>query len=213
MFAQYSAVVSTIAIEIVVTTVIINFVMTLRGSEGQLRDNIPLRWFFVGVLNYFITCLQCAFQVTLSFQQVIHFTDWVVGHAHMVMFGVFSFWIFGMIEHLWPKLVGRDWWSESLRRWFFWTTTIGLGAMFLTLTGSGLAEGFMARALVPRETILQTVAPFWLVRTFTGVSMLVGFTCLAVNLVMTATRGRREHLDLDYGPYESIEEEAAVGTV
>jgi len=59
MFAQYSAVVSTIAIEIVVTTVIINFFMTWKGNEGTLRTSIPIRWFWLGALNYFITCFQC----------------------------------------------------------------------------------------------------------------------------------------------------------
>ena len=216
MFAQYSAVISTIAIEIVVTTVVINFFMTWKGTEGTLRTSIPIRWFWVGSLCYFITCLQCAFQVTLTFQQVIHFTDWVVGHAHLVMFGVFSFWIFGMVEHLWPKLVGREWWSEGLRRWHFWTTTMGLLAMFLTLTGGGIAEGFMSLNLVPRETILEVMRPFWIVRTFSGLSIIVGFTCLAWNLVMTAKRGRIAQADADYDPYEFLpeeEKEVAVGAV
>jgi len=214
MFAQYSAVISTIAIEIVVTTVIINFFMTWKGSEGTLKRSIPIRWFWVGALNYMITCFQCAFQVTLTFQQIIHFTDWVVGHAHMVMFGVFSFWIFGMIEHLWPKLTGHEWWSTALRRWSFWLTVLGLGSMFLTLTASGLIEGFMSLNLVARETILETMRPFWLVRSFTGVMILTGFTCLAVNMVMTSRLARVKHVDTDYGPYEEVEgEEAALGAV
>lgn len=214
MFAQYSAVISTIAIEIVVTTVIINFFMTWKGSEGTLKRSIPIRWFWVGALNYMITCFQCAFQVTLTFQQIIHFTDWVVGHAHLVMFGVFSFWIFGMIEHLWPKLTGHEWWSAGLRRWTFWLTVLGLGSMFLTLTASGLIEGFMSLNLVPRETILQTMRPFWLVRTFTGVMILSGFTCFLVNMVMTARQAKVRHVDTDYGPYEEVAgEEAALGAV
>lgn len=211
MFAQYSAVISTIAVEIVVTTVIINFFMTWKGSDGSLRTSIPLRWFWIGALNYFITCLQCAFQVTLTFQQVIHFTDWVVGHAHMVMFGVFSFWIFGMIEHLWPKLVGQEWWSEGLRRWAFWLIALGLGSMFLTLTAGGLIEGFMSLNLVPRETILQVMHPFWIVRSFTGVMIITGFTCFLVNMVATARARVAAHVDTEYAPYEK--EEVAVGTV
>ena len=214
MFAQYSAVVSTIAIEIVVTTVVINFFMTWRGSEGSLRESIPIRWFWLGALNYFITCLQCAFQVTLTFQQVIHFTDWVVGHAHLVMFGVFSFWIYGMIEHLWPKLTGHEWWSPALRSWSFWLSALGLGAMFLTLTASGLIEGFMSMHLVPRETILATVRPFWLVRTITGLSILAGFSCLVFNMVMTARAARIAHVDTEYAPYERFDdEEVTVGAV
>jgi cytochrome c oxidase cbb3-type subunit 1 len=214
MFAQYSAVISTIAIEIVVTTVIINFFMTWKGSEGSLARSIPLRWFWLGALNYFITCFQCAFQVTLTFQQVIHFTDWVVGHAHMVMFGVFSFWIFGMIEHLWPKLTGNEWWSRGLRTWSFWLTALGLGAMFLTLTASGVAEGFLSMKLVPRETILEVVRPFWFVRTITGLSIIAGFSCFVVNMLMTARVARVAHVDTEYAPYEQIgDEEVSIGAV
>ncbi len=214
MFAQYSAVISTIAVEIVVTTVIINFFMTWKGSEGSLQRSIPIRWFWLGALNYLITCLQCAFQVTLTFQQVIHFTDWVVGHAHLVMFGVFSFWIFGMIEHLWPKLTGHEWRFAGLRRWSFWLTAAGLWVMFLTLTASGLIEGFMAMNLVPRETILETMQPFWLVRTFAGVSIILGFACLAINMILTARAGRVAHLDMDYAPFEHADdEEVALGAV
>jgi cytochrome c oxidase cbb3-type subunit 1 len=213
MFAQYSAVISTIAIEIVVTTVVINFFMTWRGTEGYLKRSIPIRWFWLGALNYFITCLQCAFQVTLTFQQVIHFTDWVVGHAHLVMFGVFSFWIFGMIEHLWPKLTGREWWSPALRQWSFWLTAGGLWAMFLTLTAGGVAEGFSSMNLVPRETILEIMRPFWIVRSFTGVAIIVGVGCLITNMVATVVASRRQHADMEYAPYESDGKEVGIGTV
>lgn len=212
MFAQYAAVITTIAVEIVVATVIINFFVTWKATTGALRTSIPIRWFWLGALNYFITCLQCAFQVTLTFQQVIHFTDWVVGHAHLVMFGVFSFWIFGMIEHLWPKLTGREWWSEGLRRWFFWLTATGLFSMFITLTAGGIAEGFLSLNLAPRETILEVVRPFWIVRALTGVAITAGFLCLVANMMMTSRASARAHVDEDYEPYER-DREAAVGTV
>ncbi len=213
MFAQYSAVVTTIAIEIVVTSVIINFFMTWRGSEGSLKNNMAIRWFWVGALNYFLTCTQCAFQVTLTFQQVIHFTDWVVGHAHLVMFGVFTFWIFGMIEHLWPKLTGREWWSERLRRWHFWLTALGLAMMVLTLTAGGLIDGFMAMQLVPRESILTSLRPFWLTRTLTGLMIIGGFSCMVVNMIATMLVAKQAHVDTDYAPYEELEEAVAEAAV
>jgi cytochrome c oxidase cbb3-type subunit 1 len=209
MFAQYSAIVSTIAIEIVVTTVVINFFMTWRGSSVSMRDSFALRWFWIGALNYFITCLQCAFQVTLTFQQIIHFTDWVVGHAHLVMFGVFSFWIFGMTMHLWPKLTGREWYSRKLAEWQFWLIVIGLEMMFLTLTAGGLVDGFMSRSLSPRVEILVALKPFWIMRTFTGLAIIGGFGCLVTNMWLTARSAKaRPHVDEDYAPYEQLEEEA-----
>jgi cytochrome c oxidase cbb3-type subunit 1 len=212
MFAQYAAVITTIAIEIVVATVIINFFVTWKATEGALKTSMPIRWFWLGALNYAITCLQCAFQVTLTFQQVIHFTDWVVAHAHLVMFGVFSFWIFGMIEHLWPKVTGREWWSTGLRKWFFWLTAMGLWSMFLILTAGGVAEGFLALNLAPRETILEVLRPFWIVRLLTGVMITIGFLCLLVNMYMTARASKAAHVDTDYEPYEH-DGEVAVGTV
>jgi cytochrome c oxidase cbb3-type subunit I len=211
MFTQYSAVVSTIAVEIVVTTVIINFFMTWIGSEPSLVTNIPIRWFWLGAANYMLTCFQCAFQVTLTFQQVIHFTDWVVAHAHLVMFGVFSFWIFGMIEHLWPKLTGQEWWSQRLRRAHFWLTAGGLLTMFVFLTGGGLVDGFMSLHLVPRETILESLRPFWVARTFSGIGIIAGVTCFIINMTMTARAGRLAHIDTEYAPFEEVEEKEAVG--
>jgi len=209
MFAQYSAVVSTIAVEIVVASVIINFFMTWRGSEHTLRDNMAIRWFWVGAFNYFLTCLQCAFQVTLTFQTIIHFTDWVVGHAHLVMFGVFSFWIYGMIMHLWPKLTGRQWWSSKLNTWHFWLTAMGLWVMFLDLMCAGLVQGFLWRALAPWSDSVVASYPFWLVRAISGTSILAGQILLIWNMIATARVSKTAHVDMDYAPYEPALEEVA----
>lgn len=207
MFAQYGAVISTIAVEIVVTTVIVNFYMTWRGSESSLKNSIPIRWFWVGALFYFITCLQCAFQVTLTFQTIIHFTDWVVGHAHLVMFGVFSFWIYGMLMHLWPKVTGREWWSSKLNSWHFWLTAVGLFMMFLDLTTAGLVQGFLWRALAPWEDSVVASYPFWLFRALLGVVIVIGHVALIVNMLMTWIGSKAEHIDHDYAGYEEASEE------
>ena len=55
-FLEYGAIISTIAVEFVVTTVIINFHFTLRGSERAIMTNLPIRWFFTGMALYFVTC-------------------------------------------------------------------------------------------------------------------------------------------------------------
>lgn len=186
MYVQYGAVMSTIAMEIVVFTVIINFFMTLRGKGDLLRTSLPVRWFFVGLIGYFTTCLQCAFQVTLTFQKVIHFTDWVVGHAHLVMFGVFGFWLIGITVYLWPKLVGRPWWSDALNSWNFWLSTIGLIIMFIDLLAAGVMQGYLWRSLVPWEQSLIASMPFWHVRSFAGTMIVVGQMLQAYNMWMTA---------------------------
>ena len=189
MYAQYGAVVSTIAVEIVVFTVIVNFFMTLRGRGDLLRTNLEVRWFFARMVFYFITCLQCAFHTTLTFQKIIHFTDWVVGHAHLVMFGVFGFWLLGGVVYLWPKLVGRKWWSPALNSWNFWLSTLGLVIMFIDLLAAGVVQGYMWANLAQWEKTLIASMPFWHARSFAGLMIVAGQVLQAYNMWMTARLG------------------------
>ncbi len=184
---QYGAVVATVAVEIVVTSVVINFFMTLRGRGDLLRTSFPIRWFYLGMVFYFTTCLQCAFQVTLTFQEIIHFTDWVVGHAHLVMFGVFGFWIQGMVIYLWPRLTGREWWSRKLHAFHFWMVAVGLLVMFLDLVAAGLTQGFMWKSLAPWEDSVVMSVPYWITRTISGLMIFAGLIAFVVTLIMTTT--------------------------
>ena len=186
MYAQYGAVISTIAVEVVVTTVVVNFFATLVGSGQYLRDSLPIRWFYTGMIFYFTTCLQCAVHVTLTVQKIIHFTDWVVGHAHLVMFGVFGFWILGIITYLWPKLTGNPWYNERLNHWHFWLSSIGLFVMFWDLAIAGLVQGFLWQALAPWEESLVASMPYWWVRAGAGTMIVIAQFLFAFNMWMTA---------------------------
>lgn len=191
MFLQYGAVISTIAVEFVVATVIINFLGTLYGDGRQVVTNLPIRWFYTGMIFYFITCFQCALQVTMTFQKLIHFTDWVVGHAHLVMFGVFSLWIFGMMTYLFPRLIGRDWYSKRLCEIHYWTSAVGVFVMFLDLTLAGIFQGFYWASLQPWDVSVTGSQPFWIVRVFAGLAIAAGFVCFLYNLFMTYRLARR----------------------
>lgn len=199
-YVEFGAITTTIAIEVVVTTVVVNFFMTLKGKWGALRTSLPIRWFYAGAVMYFITCFQCAFQVTWTFQKVIHFTDWVVGHAHMIMFGTFTFWLFGVLDWLWPRVVGREWHSSSLRYWHFWLSLGGIVIMFLDLTIAGLVHGFMQRELNPWTDILEASVPFWWVRTFAGGLMVTGLLCCLYNMWATVRSDRDYEEERHYVP-------------
>lgn len=190
MFLQYGAVISTIAVEFVVMTVIINFFGTLRGDGRAFVTNLPIRWFYTGMVLYFVTCFQCALQVTLTFQALIHFSDWVVGHAHLVMFGVFSMWILGTITYLYPRLVGRPWYSYSLCEWHYWLSASAIVIMFLDLTLAGIFQGFYWSSMQPWETSVDGSQPFWIVRLVAGLMMFSGQLVLIYNMYKTATDRR-----------------------
>ena len=188
MYAQYGAVVATIAVEVVVLTVLVNFFGTLHGRSEAIRGNLAIRWFYTGMIMYGITCFQCAFQVTLTFQKVIHFSDWVVAHAHMVMFGVFGFWIFGFFIELWPRAVGRAWVHPRLLTLHYWLTLWGLALMIVDLTAAGLVQGFDWSGLNHWGQSVIDSMPFWWVRSVAGVLIISGQVLFLYALWATARR-------------------------
>jgi cytochrome c oxidase cbb3-type subunit 1 len=192
MFLQYGAVISTIAVEFVVATVIINFLGSVWPAWPRVYNSLPLRWFFTGIVFYGITCFQCALQVTLTFQQLIHFTDWVVGHAHFVMFGVFGFWILGMMTYLFPRLLHTDWASKSLAEWHYRLSAYGMLVMFLDLVLAGLFQGASWGALNIWEDSIRVSLPFWWVRLAAGLAIITGQVCFGINLYRTYGLARRK---------------------
>ena len=185
MFLQYGAVISTIAVEMVVTTVLINFFASLRGTGFRALSYVPLRWFYTGMVLYFVTCAQCAMQTTLTFQRLIHFTDWVVAHAHMVMAGVFGFWIFGSMTYLFPRLFRHEWVRKDWLEWHYWLSATGLVVMVVDLTMGGLFQGWSWAALQPWEDSIRYSMPFWWVRIPAGLAILVGQLFFAMNIWKT----------------------------
>ena len=134
-----------------------------------------------------ITCIQCAVHVQLWAQEFVHFTDWVVGHAHLIMFGTFGFWLIGITTDLWPRVLGKSRWKyPTLHEATFWMCTIGLASMFVSLTSAGLVEGFLWKSLAPWEASLQSVRLIWMLRTATGLLMFAGVLLFVFNMYVTA---------------------------
>ncbi|NDF13598.1 MAG: cytochrome oxidase [Proteobacteria bacterium] len=185
MWAQYASIVASIGVHVVVYTVVFNIIATVASDWKQLQTNLPVRFIFVGTIAYLITCLQCAIQVTLSAQAIIHFTDWVVGHAHFVLFGTFTFWVTAWIYWLLPRIWGVQIYSMSLARWHFWLSTIGIAIMQVDLLAAGVMQGMLWKSLAPFMDSVRASVPFWWTRTLAGIVILVGEACLLVNLYLT----------------------------
>lgn len=195
MWTQYASVVASVGVHVVVYTVVFNIFATLASDWKKVIDNISLRFIFVGALCYLITCIQCAVHTTLSVQEIIHFTDWVVGHAHLVLFGTFSFWAFAFIYFLLPKITGAKIFSESLKEWHFWLSTLGILIMDIDLMCAGLVQGHMWKALTPFIDTVIASKPYWWIRTLSGVAILVGEVCFLINIVMTYLSGKEKKLE------------------
>jgi cytochrome c oxidase cbb3-type subunit 1 len=163
-----------------------NFFGTMKGQWAGFSRNLPAKFLIMGSLMYLIGCFQGSLEALRSLQEPTHFTDFVISHAHLTVFGTFVVWALGGALHVWPRLVGRELWSPRLGNWSFWLITLGISAMGLVLASQGLQQGYMLMARAEWLDTVVTMRPYWFVRTLSGVSMDIGVSLLIYNFMRTA---------------------------
>src|SRR5258708_20999042 len=135
----------------------------------------------MGLGMYLVGCLQGSSEALRSIQQPTHFTDFVISHSHLTVFGTFVVWAMGGTVYVLPKLAGRPLWSLKLGNWSFWLITFGISLMGLDLTLAGLQQGYMLMAGVEWLDSLVAIRPYWLVPTVAGASMDLRMSPLVYN--------------------------------
>src|SRR5574341_1116940 len=138
MYAQYGAVVATIAVEVVVVTVIVNFFGTLYGRADAMRANMPIRWFYVGMLGFWIMGVMVELWPKVT-GRAWYSTRLLTAHFWLTTVGMTSMFVVlvagGLVQgYLWGSLAH---WGESVVYSvpFWWVRTLtGL----LIITGTGL---------------------------------------------------------------------------
>lgn len=179
------AVVFSVALVIPVITVLTNFFMTMKGNWWQLANNLPLRFVLTGGFFYLVTCLQGPFQATRGINWYLHFTQWVPGHAHAALLGAFSFFDFGGLYYVLPRVLGRQIYSIGLARAHYWFTLIGFFVFYTAFTIAGLVQSAGWHAGVPVSTWGLELQPWWIVRAIGGSLMWFGNVLLLVNVIQT----------------------------
>ena len=140
-----------------VMAVITNFFGTFATAPRGTRMLGPIpKLLMMGTVYYIFTCLQGPFQAIRSVSEIVSKTDWVVGHAHMALFGAFSYYAMAGIYYVAPKLAGRKLYSEKMGDLHFWLMTLASIPFFAVLWISGVIQGFAW--LNPENTFVETVA-------------------------------------------------------
>ena len=189
-WAETIAIVSSMMLIIPVWTVLQNFFGTMIGRWQEFGRNLPAKFLIVGSIMYLLGCFQGSLEALRALQQPTHFTDFVISHSHLTVFGTFVVWAIAGSIYVWPRITESALWSFTLANWGFWLVTLGIGAMGLVLSAQGLQQGFM---LMAQSEFLETVTamrPYWWVRTFTGISMDLGIS-LVVYTLMKGSLARR----------------------
>jgi cytochrome c oxidase cbb3-type subunit 1 len=194
-WTQTVAVVHSMWMIIPVFTVIVNFFGTMLGRWGAVlggggADNYAAKFLMVGVVYYLIGSFQGSIETLHRFQQLTHFNDFVVGHAHLTVFGAMIMWVVGGLYYVWPRLTGRQLWSDRLASWHLWLTITGFTAMVLGLTAQGFIQGAMLDHGADFVDSIREMQPWWVARTIVGTIMDVALGFMAYNFYKTVREGQ-----------------------
>jgi cytochrome c oxidase cbb3-type subunit 1 len=189
-WAETLAIITSMLLIVPVWTVLQNFFGTMIGRWHVFGQNLPAKFLIMGSLMYLVGCFQGSTEALRSIQQPTHFSDFVISHSHLTVFGTFVVWAIGSTVHVLPKLMGRPLWSFTLGNWSFWLITFGISLMGLDLTMAGLQQGYALMSGVEWLDSLVSIRPYWLVRTVAGISMDIGMSLLVYNLARTVLAAR-----------------------
>ncbi|ODS34617.1 MAG: cbb3-type cytochrome c oxidase subunit 1 CcoN [Candidatus Scalindua rubra] len=141
-----------------------------------------------------ITCFQGPFQSLFSLQKVIHFSDWVVGHAHIAFLGTFSFWMIAALYYVLPRMSNRTVYTRNLAEWHFWLTFAGTLIYTSSLTAAGLVQGYLWLAGTIFMDVVRVSKPYWVARSFGGALVIIGQVVFVYDLMQNAIASQLPYL-------------------
>ncbi|MCS7075430.1 MAG: cbb3-type cytochrome c oxidase subunit I [Bacteroidia bacterium] len=174
-----------------VLTVTQNFYGTMTGNWKRFNQNHGVRFLLLGAFWYFLGSLQGSLESFRAVQDLTHFTDFVVGHAHMATYGAFILFISAGGYYVIPRVTGRRLYSKALADWHWWLTVIGLTGMLAVLTFQGPLQGQMWASGIDFVDSMAAMVPFWEMRTFFGWLSDVSQILYAINIILTIVKGQK----------------------
>jgi cytochrome c oxidase cbb3-type subunit 1/cytochrome c oxidase cbb3-type subunit I/II len=179
------SIINSIALLLPVFAFLVNVWLTVRGRLDRVFENPGAKFTFTGTVWYFLTCLQGPFHSLPVVQNITHFTQWVVAHAHMALLGFAGSIAIGGIYFILPAVTGRKLYSERLADYHFWLTLVGALGIFISLTTAGLLQGEAWANGEVVYRVLSELRAYFIVRGISGMLILVGALLFIYNVVMT----------------------------
>lgn len=168
-----------------------NFWMTVRGTRNRAATDLPLRFLYTFVAFYMLTCAQGVLHSFRTFSAYIHFTNWVVGHSHLAFVAGYSFLMFAMLYYLFPRLSGKEWFSERLISWHYWMSLVGVSVFMVSLWSGGIVQaGDWSAGGIPFMETVRRLKPYMAARLLGGGILAAGQGVLLYNLFRSVVMSR-----------------------
>jgi cytochrome c oxidase subunit 1 len=165
----------------------------LRGGKGLFGWIGSLPWSNSMVLSVILSLLMLILggfggiiNASYAMNAMIHNTAWVPGHFHLIFAGTTVIMYFAIAYYLWPMLVQKPLFSNSMALIQLWTWFIGMGILTTPWHVLGLLGQPRRISSVVYNTLLTLAwKPYELAMIFGGL-ILLGSACLFIyNLAKT----------------------------
>ena len=198
------AITGSVGMIVPVMTVLVNLWLTMKDRLGYLYSDIGGKFVLVGTVWYLLTCLQGPLQSLPYVQRLTHFTNWVIAHAHMGVFGFSGSIAFGAMYFILPRITGKPLYSKKLAEIQYWLFLVGMIGFFTVLTTAGLIQG---NGWLNGETvyrILPQIHLYMILRASLGILLIGGAVLGVYNIAMSicALRGK-ETMDLGHQVHDT----------
>lgn len=158
-----------------VLAVAVNHHMTVARHWRLLIYSPTLRFVTFGAIMYTMASVQGSLESLRVVNAVTHFTHYTVAHAHLGVYGFYSFVMFGSVYFILPRLTRREWPFPRAIALHFWLVFAGFAVYFWPLTIGGWLQGLaMLDATRPFMESVALTEPYLIARSVGGGMMTLG---------------------------------------
>lgn len=182
------ATVNSILLLVPVFAFVTNITLTMRGNWDKVFTNMPLRFTITGFVFYFLVNVQGSIMAVPAFNRMIHFTNFVVAHAHLALLGAFTILGMGVIDYVISQIYRKPAYSRTLLEWQYWLVTVGFVGFFFSLTFASFLQGQNWAIGVPEVNVLPQLRPHYIARGAFGLMIVVSGIVQIVNILATIRR-------------------------
>ncbi len=197
---QTVSIIFSIWLFIPVFTVVHNLFYSLLPKWKEYTQSAAVRFLMMGVMFYFVTCVQGPLMALRNINEITSKTDWVIGHSHISLYSTFTFFAFAGVYQVIPTITKKALWSKQLADWHFSLNMLGSIPFILTLSLGGFYQGMLwskwaegtdyaqyhnqLSSLPFLETIAE-MQPLWMLRAVGGFIILAANIIFVVNIFNT----------------------------
>ncbi|MDX2477039.1 MAG: b(o/a)3-type cytochrome-c oxidase subunit 1 [Gammaproteobacteria bacterium] len=179
----------------------------LRGGKGLFGWIGALPWNNPIVLAALLALLMLTFggfggmiNASYSMNAMVHNTQWITGHFHLIFAGTTVIMYFGTAYYLWPKMSGKALYSTKLAVYQLWFWFIGMLVLTLPWHQLGIAGQPRRISSTPYD---ESLVQSWITAEYAmiagGLVLVVSALMLVYNLFKTHGNAQAEtNLEVEY---------------